>query len=513
MGEVGADRLAPDLGGWERVQGRFSSHTLAETLRDLYAAERSGILHLSRGETRKEILFERGMIVCASSQAEDEDLGRSLVREGRISPGALAEARRSIADPRALGQVLVNRGLVSRAALSQTARRITERVVESVFRWEGGAAEFADGGPFPSTFDADILLTFELIMRGIGVMSDFDPIRESLREIESKLRICRPAPVPVERLTLSPAHGFILSRADGDTTVQDILSILPPGEEDVTCRFLFALLIMGILAFDPPLSEGPIRVSGILRTHADQAALESLQEKLIVEAYAGLPGKTPSQILGVEPDSPAEEIERAYEDAKERFGREKIQPRVRDKFRSELAVIESRLLESYVKLSETPSAAGGTGADSRPAREAVDVEAGLVRLEMDKTRTKMDLEENVRVADGYHAKARKYMREGDYHNAIQYGKLAISYNPEDARFYFLLAECHGRNPEGRWQRIAEQNYIKATELDPWNAEYRMHLGRFYKRRGLNLRARKQFESALKISPGLDEAAREIASLH
>ena len=129
----------------------------------------------------------------------------------------------------------------------------------------------------------------------------------------------------------------------------------------------------------------------------------------------------------------------------------------------------------------------------------MDVDGMLVRVEMDKTKTKMALEENARVADAYYNKARKYTRDGDHYNAIQYGKLAISYNPDDARFYFLLGDCQARNPEARWQRLAEQNYVKARARSlerglPHRAR------RFYKRRGLKLRARKQFEEALVWPP-------------
>jgi Flp pilus assembly protein TadD len=122
------------------------------------------------------------------------------------------------------------------------------------------------------------------------------------------------------------------------------------------------------------------------------------------------------------------------------------------------------------------------------------------------------LEEASRVAESYYAQARKAVREGDYHGAIQYGKLAVSYNPQDARYYFMLADCQARNPESRWQRQAEQNYAKATELDPWNVDYWMSLGRFYKRRGMTIRARKQFEAALKLSPSHREAVEELESM-
>jgi Flp pilus assembly protein TadD len=90
--------------------------------------------------------------------------------------------------------------------------------------------------------------------------------------------------------------------------------------------------------------------------------------------------------------------------------------------------------------------------------------------------------------------------------------LAISYVADDARFSHLLGECQAKNPDPRWQRLAEQNFTRACELDPWNADYRVNLGLFYKRRGLKLRARKQFEDALQLVPSHVAALTELEAL-
>jgi tetratricopeptide (TPR) repeat protein len=497
------------------MPGHFSSHRLAEIFRDLYLGERSGVLHLERDGVEKRIYFDRGMILYAESSAEDEDLGRRLVSEGKISSGALAEARRSISEPKDLAQALVNRGLIGKETLSHTVRFIVERVVQLVFKWEGGSAKFNEGWLLQEIFESDILSTFEVILKGIDGMVGFDPIRETLRGLDTRLRIRVPPPVPLERLALSPAHGFILSRVDGTSSLNDILSILPQGEEDLACRFLYGLLVMGVVAHDPPVGEGPFRLATVLRDHADGVALETLQEKAILQAYGNLKDKTPYQILGVAPTASRESIESAYHETKEQFGRDRLLPKVREKLRSELAVIDSRLVEAFLTLCQARSGDSVSRREDTTAQEtsqAVGVSSLLVRVEMDKTHAKKVIEENAKVADSYFSKARKYMREADYHNAIQYAKLAVSYCPEDARFYFLMGECQVRNPEPRWQRMAEQNYVKATELDPWSADYRVSLGRFYKRRGLKLRARKQFEQALETVPSHEAATKELESL-
>ncbi len=239
-----------------------------------------------------------------------------------------------------------------------------------------------------------------------------------------------------------------------------------------------------------------------------------MQEKTIQQAYARMRTQNPHEVLGVTPSASRTAIERAYEEAKSLFSRDRLLPRVRERFRTELGVIESRLIEAYLQQSKPAPAERRN--KKREAGEQqtrrINAEDLLMRPELDKTRTRTELEEAGREAELYFAKARKAMMSGDYHNAIQYGKLAISYNDRDARFYFMLADCQVRNPEARWQRMAEQNYTKATQLDPWNADYWISLGRFYKKRGLTLRARRQFEEALKLVPEHEEATKELQNL-
>ena len=497
--------------GTAALQTSFSSHTLAEIFRDLYLGERSGVLALTRGNVEKRIYFDRGMILYAESSADDEDLGRRLVGEGKISAGALAEARRNISEPKDLAQALVNRGLIGKETLSHTVRYIVERVVQSVFAWDGGTARFNEGWLLQEIFESDIVLTFEVILKGIGSLVDFEPIQEAMKDLDARLKLRTPTPVPLERLALSPAHGYILSRVDGVSRPRDILSLLPPGEEGLACRFLYGLLVMGVVTCDPPVGEGAFRVAAILRDHADTQALEKLQEKMVLETYEALRNQNPHEVLGLPSNPPRDAVERAYEEVKERFSRDRILPRLRERLRPELAVVESRLVEAYLTLTQARSGDLGARREENGPRDLGGMDDMLVRVEMDKTKTMMAAEENAKLADGYFAKAKKFMREADYFNAIQYGKLAISYS-EDARFYFLLGECQVRNPEARWQRMAEQSYVKATQLDQWNAEYRVALGRFYKKRGLKLRARKQFEEALTVVPTHEAALQELASL-
>ena len=78
------------------MQAQFSAQTLAEIFRDLYVQERTGALLLTRGDLKKKVHFDRGMILYAESSVAEEQLGAILVESGRLSAGALAEAGDSL---------------------------------------------------------------------------------------------------------------------------------------------------------------------------------------------------------------------------------------------------------------------------------------------------------------------------------------------------------------------------------------------------------------------------------
>lgn len=497
------------------MQSHFNAHTLAEIYRDLFLNERTGVLALESEGVERRVYFHRGLIVFADSSADEDDLGRVLIAQGKISGGALEEARLNIQDPSELPGILLNRDLIGKEALDGTLQTLVRQIILATFRSQGGRAGFADVAEFPGMLESDVLATGQLILDGILGLPDFAPLADALAGVGRNLHM-RPRPLlPVHKLSLSPSHGFIISRIDGSTSFSGVVSILPPSEEGGAARFLYGLLVLGVVEFQPAVGDGPFRVANILRDHADRQAMERMQERTIQQAFANA-DKDPYVILGVTPTSSPETIEQAYADAKAMFSRSRILQSVRENYRSHLAVIESKLIEAYLKLSQAEY--GSEAAANRAERdeaEAVDTRGGddlLVRVELDKTRSQLEFEKEGRIAESYYGKAKLAVRDGDFHNAIQFGKLAISHNDRDARYFMLLAECQARNPNERWQHFAEQNFARAVELDPWNIDYLLCLGRFYKQRGLKLRARKQFEKALARVPHHEEALLELATL-
>src|SRR5206468_5931946 len=218
--------------------------------------EKTGTLHLSRSGVEKRILLDRGMIMAASSSLPDEALSHVLVERGWMRPEE-AEALKGL-DDRQVGEIAARRGLLTSVMLQQANRDLAQRILMALFRWDDIEHRFEEGPVTAGLLETDVVISFEMIIRALRSMAGFEPIREALLRQDRSLRLSDQVYLPVDRLTLAPLEGFLLSRVDGQSKVRDVLAQMPPPDEDAASRFLFGLLILGLVNFAPAISAGPL---------------------------------------------------------------------------------------------------------------------------------------------------------------------------------------------------------------------------------------------------------------
>ena len=98
--------------------------------------------------------------------------------------------------------------------------------------------------------------------------------------------------------------------------------------------------------------------------------------------------------------------------------------------------------------------------------------------------------------------------KGRIGEAITFLQNACDQDPSKAEHFHCLAIAQGKNP--RWKKDAEENFLKAIEKDPMNAEMYAHLGSLYARGGLHSKARDMFKKALQWDPANQEAQEGLA---
>ncbi len=222
---------------------------LFRLMRDIFAAGKTGHLHFAHGSQRRSLFFVRGNILHGTTDVEGEHLGHVLVRYGFIDqatlemliPIVLRERRR-------LGVLLQEKGILTAARLDEgIGLHVRDILFDMVDRSEGvfSFEEMSMDGT------ADVkaqIVPGQIILEAARRLQAPEIVTKVLGDVDRPLVMPAHARVAVQKLTLSPTDGFLLSRIDGVLTAREIFQIIPLPQEDVE-RSLFALLCTGTVEY------------------------------------------------------------------------------------------------------------------------------------------------------------------------------------------------------------------------------------------------------------------------
>jgi tetratricopeptide (TPR) repeat protein len=421
-----------------------------------------------------------------------------------------AEALRRL-DDRRVAEAVARRGGVAPEALSGAVRDLALQVLTAVFRWSELDYQFVEGAPDPWPFSTDAVRSFEMIIRALRSMAGFEPVRDAVLRQERGVRLSDDQYLPFDRLSLSAAEGFLLSRIDGRTKPRDILAQVPPSDEDSGARFLFGLLILGLAQFHPPLGPGMLSCAHLLKGDEEKRRREENEIAEVRACYAAARSGDPAALLGVHAGATKDQISAAYEVKKERFDAGRFLRRVRTEMKEELQIIEASLLEAFLALrGGAPEARATAASDSR--KQPLRLDDFAVRKEVSKTQNQAEEQERLRLAEVYLAKAREFWKLGDVYSCLRYCELARDLNDGVAAVHALLGLALARNPDHRWQKRAEASLVRATEVEPFNPAYWVTLGDFYRSNRLHSKARHKYAKALELQPGHAQALQALETL-
>src|SRR5262245_41603663 len=258
------------------MSNHVTSHYLAEILRDLYFEESTGTIEVANPAGRSVTLhFDRGMLYFAQSSDPRLSFAEALATANLLPATTLSKLLATNPSGIDLAGNLVRKGILRKEELAPAIRTMVENAVVMAFSWPGGTYQFVQDSATPEFFDPDILFTFECILKGIGRMAHFAPLKDVLLTLPGRLRLNSHAFLPVEKLALKPQDGYILSRIDGSMRINEISMVMPPGEEDGSLQFMYGLAVLGIVEFDPPLGKGPLSLRGIMQGHYETTARET----------------------------------------------------------------------------------------------------------------------------------------------------------------------------------------------------------------------------------------------
>ncbi len=540
------------------MNGDLAEGVVPDLLREIYVGRRHGTLNLVRGKERQSLRFRRGTIVNAHTNVQEERLGEMLVRRGLLSEADLARATETVVrDARRLGEVLGEMGLIDASGLEDAVALHVHEMLARVFAWHDGTYSFeeqAEGGPGEELTLK--LSTGELILEAVQAVRDPDVVRYALGDMDRVLVLSSDPLLRFQKLTLSPADGFVLSRVDGVTSAREIVQMIPLPPEQ-TQKSLLGLISTGVIEYAgvrrprdasapvhpaperppapplvapppsaaprasvapppaapvaPPPSEPPPAATGPL----DEKAAERRRE--ILEASEGLKTRNHFEVLGLSRAVGEAEVKDAYFRLAKRFHPDVHHGASLGDLRDELEAVFIRLGEAYEVLRD-PRKRGDyeerlgrpRPRPSAPAAEAAGAVAPSAP-EPPAPEPVRDPEEEARLAEESIRRAAKLYEQEKYWDAIQLLVPAIDAVQGKARLrgQLTLSRCYAKNP--KWAKEAEGVLLAATRESPQAVDAWVLLGGLYAQKGLRTRAATMYRKAVELKPDHEEAAQYLAA--
>ena len=291
--------------------GRLEAAALPRIVRDLWRAEATGILHLWNKDASKRIMFNRGDIVFAGTNQENERLGERLIRAGKIKRSVLDLSFRVMERSKErFGKTVVDLGWVSPMEMQRALAAQIKDIIYSVFTWYQGDYRFEVSQEPVSDDLALELHTAEVIYEGACRVSDFAAIRVGVGSWKSSLVLAdgKRLGIPVTQ-----DDGYILSRVDGIASIGDIVATSPLGEEE-TLRRIYALLLAGVVEIgDPEKRAHEVTVVTVVEEPTVTEDERRFRDAVLAR-HAALEFGNYYDRLGVDLDASAKKVRAAYEE-------------------------------------------------------------------------------------------------------------------------------------------------------------------------------------------------------
>jgi len=518
------------------MNGDLTHKSSGDVLAEVQRRQSSGVLRLRKDTLIRQLFIDAGaMIRFAVSTLSSENITALFKEKGGVTDEHVRQATAAKQREELLGTTLVRLGILTREALATLTREHIHRVVVGALAMREGTYEFQPGAlPFREQLDGGIS-TPEILLEWARALPDTDAIKKRFGSPEIRVAMCPRPPEGYQNIKLNPAEGYIMSRVDGRTSIGEICMVSPMGEE-VTLRALFGLALAGILEMpESPSAPAPSRttspasarpgvVPGRVPTNGGATAQPPRPGPAGARpglAHAGRPAPRPApkprpkpvvervrrtasadleaemlqrfeqmrdqdlyQVLGVAPAATTTDIRHEYYGLAKKFHPDKF---TREELKAKAEKVFAHITEAYSTLTNDEGRRKYDEDEAirkrAPAQEKK-VEGGEIPL--------MNFRHGKDMFD-----------RGKFGEAIPFLQNACDQDSSKAEYFHLLAQAQSRNP--RWKKDAEENFLRAVERDPTNAEIYAHLGSLYSKGGLHSKARDMFKKALQWDPANEEA--------
>ena len=447
-------------------------------LKEAYFQKNRGRLSFRHQNFQKYLFFQDGFLVYAKTNHPLELLGEVLFRLGKLSKEDFVRIDEYIEPKKTIGSVLIEKGIITKENLQEGLVYQMREIVLNMFSVFDAGFSFQDKSDFDEqVFDSKLKIPV-VIEEGIRGMKH-DPA------LETFLANRTPVPKSIDYyLRLNEGERELYETIKGETTSEELMAASNSNPE-FFWKSLYLLYCLDLVDFKAGKTKDTPSPDKKKESEPEVTEKEKLAE--VFAFHDILENSSYYQILDVANDIPPENLKKSYFRLARKFHPDLFSRELPPETLQKIDEVFDQITKAYQTLSdEKRKEAYGKQLSTPPGDE----------------RKNQSKEAEKRFRQG-----KTLFDQGRYEEAHVFLEQSVRLAQDKARYFILLAMTQTKLPA--YRKEAEKNFIKATRLEPWNAEAMVGLGVLYKKEGLHIKAKKQFEKALRIDPDHKIAMKEL----
>jgi curved DNA-binding protein CbpA len=481
-------------------------HALFALLHRIYSTRMTGKLQLVLGRIEKQLFFNFGQLVFATSSDRNDSLGEMMLRSGALTQREFEEASALVGTGQRFGSAIAEMGIYSVEEISSWIQRQLTQITASILDYR--ACRFY----FFNSLEKELMPEI-----GIAV-----PVGKLLLEAVRKAN-----DLPLHHLAEDPDLWIDLSSDpllryqavrldDGERRLMSSIAQVAPAKNALAkcgldrataARALYALLVLGIVVSVAPSvapqaqeaaptreSQEPVPVSQPepeAPSPEQQVGLKQFDEE--IHSFLKLATKaTHYELLSVTAASTHAQIRQSFHALARKFHPDHHMGQ--SELVGLLQELMARLTEAYKTLSDS---------EKRAVYDKQLAEKGAFALGQSKTEVEETLDDCL-------IRAKQCLRAHNYPGSITWLRKCVELAPDVAKYHAILARSLAAVPQYRQEAVDQFKY--AIELDGWNTSTYFQFAELYEVMQLPWRAVALYQKILEIDPEHSKATERLAQL-
>jgi tetratricopeptide (TPR) repeat protein len=472
-------------------------HELFALLNKIYSTRLTGKLQLVLGRVERQLFFDGGQLIFATSSDRQDSLGEMMLRAGALTQSQFEEASELVRTGQRFGSAIAEMGVYSVEEVAGWVQQQLTQITSSVLDYPSCRYYFF------SSLEKNVVPEIgmpvplgKLLLEAVYRANDL-PLDHLAEDGELWVELTSDPLRRYQAVELGESENCLLGALSRASAAKDLLrhSGLPKAR---AARALYTLMALGTVV-SVPRSAQTEQDAAVLAPppEPERQPLEEPQSRSQFEEEVrrllALAGKgTYYELLGVTGGSPPSQIKESFH-------------RLARKFHPDRHMGQSESLGLLQGLMSHLTIAYKIIVDERK-RAIYDkqlADAGAFTLGQSRT-------EDQKTVDDCLARAKQCLRAHNFAGSILWLRKCVEIAPEVAKHQALLARSLAAVPE--YRREAVHHFEKAIELDKWNTSTYFQFGELCELMRLPWRAIPLYRKILEIDPEHNKALERLSEL-